>query len=229
MQQLPVFVPSYNLKKTRFLYADNLIGEELLGPEMLDISDSCCLRRDRYHCMNNDFPDLFGEQTWTEIRPYVGKAISGTKEEWTQNLNFAKQLCYANHAQYQDLCYIQDNYKQYSMWYLKKFRNNLCHKGSVPAEQNHSSLKALLGKGGTLDLLTNVKKLLERQHQLNAARNSKRNELHLVSDRYRGKKATGYDNIADIEAKKVLSKFAYEEYKLILSKSTKLCHHVGKD
>ena len=47
---LPKFQPRQCLSYTRFMFANDLIGEELLS--MLGIGDSCTLRADYHHCVS---------------------------------------------------------------------------------------------------------------------------------------------------------------------------------
>ena len=84
--------------------------------------------------------------------------------------------------------------------------------GSVAAEQNHSSIKSYLGKGGTLLLLDNVRKIIESDHQHNAERCSKRNALLVrSSDQYKSDR-NGLLNRVDTEAKLALSQYAYTQH-----------------
>ena len=48
-------------------------------------------------------------------------------------------------------------------WFLKKIEGNLLLHGSVPAEQNHSSVAAHLGFGASWSVVEQVSKLLECQ------------------------------------------------------------------
>ena len=64
--QLEKVGPLYKLKSTRFIFADQLITEELLT--MLDITETCILRADQFHLFTHVFPTFleprFGVQPW---------------------------------------------------------------------------------------------------------------------------------------------------------------------
>ena len=90
------------------------------------------------------------------------------------------------------------------MWSYKENRGHLdCH-GSVAAEQNHSSIESYMGKGRTLLLLDNVRKIIERDHQHNAERCTKRKTLLVCSfDIYKSKR-NGFLNQVDTDTKCIL-------------------------
>ena len=62
LRKLECFEPDYSLKQTRFIFADNLVTEELL--HMLGINQTCQLRADSHHCLHEDWPKLFGDRLW---------------------------------------------------------------------------------------------------------------------------------------------------------------------
>ena len=97
------FELNYKLVDTRFLFADNKATNQLLL--MLKISESCTLRADSYHCLEIDWPDLFGEKTWTEegLHVWVKRMIYGTEGEWHQSFLEAKKIVSGNNDQFQHL------------------------------------------------------------------------------------------------------------------------------
>ena len=63
MEQLEFVKPVYKLESTRFIFADQLITEELLT--ILDITEACILRADQFHLFNHVFPTFFGPTIWS--------------------------------------------------------------------------------------------------------------------------------------------------------------------
>ena len=115
------------------------------------------------------------------------------------------------------------------MCWLMLHRGNMNLGGSTPAEQNHSSIKvALGGEASTLSLVENVRKLLERDSRRATEKAELRNRLYLFSDRYKSE-FTGFQNKADVDAKKTLSDFAYKKFKNFLRWSITKSSHVSSD
>ena len=90
LHDLPKFEPRHCLSCAQFMFADGLIGEELLST--LDITDSCTLRADCLHCVSEDFPKLFGDATWFNFFwSHAIAALKGTETEWNENFSRTKK------------------------------------------------------------------------------------------------------------------------------------------
>ena len=133
------------------------------------------------------FPTFFRLVIWSStLASLLRSMLNGDHITWTRCYREASILIQHNNAQFEYLRKIFINPKRYSMWAYRENRGHLNRHGSVAAEQNHSSIKSYLGKGGTLSLLDNVRKIIERDHQHNAERCSKRNALLVrSSDQYK--------------------------------------------
>ena len=80
---------------------------------------------------------------------------------------------------------IYDNPGYYAGYHLKQIVGNLQVNGSVSAEQNHSSIKAHLGKGNHWSICENVKELLVRQQLHAKQKNADEQSLHVQSFKYK--------------------------------------------
>ena len=90
----------------------------------------------------------------------------------------------SNNTHFECLQRIHSTPQKYAMWWFRQFRGNQNYKGSTPAEQNNSSIKAFLGTGGILSLLENINKLIDRHIQHNKDRKHMSNELFVRSSSY---------------------------------------------
>ena len=96
------------------------------------------------------------------------------------------------------------------MWhYQSNYRGNQRYQGLAPMEQNHSSVKAYLGKGGTLSFFENVRKLFKRHLQHSKERCRMADNLLVCLIRYVETKHVGILNIMDNDAKKSISSCIY--------------------
>ena len=114
------------------------------------------------------------------------------------------------------------------MWSYKENCGHLNRHGSVAAEQNHSGIKSYMGKGGTLSLLDNVRKITEWDHQYNAKHCTKRNALLFCSFGTYKSKQNGFLNQVDTDAKHILSRYSsnihckiQDEYEYITNVETR--------
>ena len=96
--------------------------------------------------------------------------------------------------------------------------------GSAPAEQNHSSVVAHLGKGANWGVAEHISHMLKRQIHLTKARREKENSRFVQTHRFKSK--LGMD---DETAKKSLSKFAYEELFTKEFRKCKKLEHLNQD
>jgi hypothetical protein len=70
-------------------------------------------------------------------------------------------------------------------WFLKKIEGNFLLHGSVPAEQNHSSVAAHLGAGAICCVAEQVEKLLLRQLHLTAKQRHKDSQAFIATVNYK--------------------------------------------
>jgi hydrogenase maturation factor len=92
--------------------------------------------------------------------------------------------------------------------------------GSAPAEQNHSSVVAHLGKGANWGVAEHLSHMLQRKIHLTRLCQEKGNSQFVLTHRYKSKLG-----INDETAKKSLSTFAYDQlFTQEFHKSKKLQH-----
>jgi hypothetical protein len=107
---------------------------------------------------------------------------------------------------------IHDNPSYYSGHILNDMEGSLGKKGDSHAEQNHSSIVAHMGKGGTLNLAEQVCALLNR-HKSNTLRRSQAEwALIITASKYKSTYSSPTESRDDVDAKHTLSMFAYKKY-----------------
>ena len=223
LSNLEVFEPLYSLKLTRFMFADNLVTDNLL--RQLNILETCTLRGDFWHLTKEVWPKLFGGKLWTnrQLGSRITKMVKGSREDWNKCYEEAKNIVIGNQEQFENLRDIYNNPNKYANWWLREHRCTLGRLGSTPAEQNHSSVAIYIGAGATLSLLENANKLLRRQDEHNRQRCTERNKVEVASYIYRSKLRDN-DKQADEEGKKHLAPFAYKKLLEIMQQSHSLTH-----
>jgi hypothetical protein len=92
--------------------------------------------------------------------------LLGSKKEWEISYVAAKQHLEGDSNKVSLLNSIHDNPKYYAAWYLWTIQGNLMLNGLVPAEQNHSSVVAHLGKGANWGVAEHLSHMLKRQIHL---------------------------------------------------------------
>ena len=82
LQQLEIFEPQYPLSSTRFLFADNLITDDLLVK--LGKTHTCTRQSDHYHLFANVFPDFLGDYVFfqKELKQVLMAMLTDDQEEW---------------------------------------------------------------------------------------------------------------------------------------------------
>ena len=86
--------------------------------------------------------------------------LSGTKDEWETSYSSAKTHLLNDAEKFSALEEIYQDPSHYAGWFLKKIEGNLFLNGSIPAEQNHSSVAAHLGARASWSVVEQVSKLL---------------------------------------------------------------------
>ena len=191
------------------VYADGLLTERFLTD--LGISDSCILHVDYYHLFNEVWPksENFGKKCFTLIKDYLKSMLeSSTLEKWDMAYHFAKVILrpYPKKLELLDKIHSKPGY--YSSFYSRVIEGNLRLLGSVPAEQNHGSVVAHLGKGAIWDIWEQLKTICQG-HQHNCDQEAKE-EAKLTVSSHRFTSIFDHELAnEDVNAKQSLSGYAY--------------------
>jgi hypothetical protein len=207
-QMLVEMEPRFTLNSIKIIFGDQALTDQILYD--LGIEDTCILRGDYYHLINEVWPHTFGIRLYQKIRGHMDRMLLGSKEEWEHAYSSAKTHLLSDAEKFSSLEEIYNNPSHYAGWFLKKIEGNLFLNGSVPAEQNHSSVAAHLGSGASWSVVEQVSKLLSRQTHLSSKRRQEESQAYVCHLKYKSKlpDKAGAD---DEEAKKQLSFFAYRK------------------
>jgi hypothetical protein len=126
----------------------------------------------------------------------------------------AKQHLLHDAGKFSSLEQIYNNPSHFAGWFLKKIEGNLLLHGSVPAEQNHSSVAAHLGAGASWSVAEQVEKLLKRQCHLTAKRRHKDSQAFVANMNYKSQ-LQDQDAFDDEAAKQQLSQYGYNKLFLV--------------
>ncbi len=145
---------------------------------------------------------------YQKIRGYLDRVLLGSKAEWELSYTSAKTHLLRDAEKFSHLEEIYNNPSHYAGWFLRTVEGNLLLNGSVPAEQNHSSVAAHLGGGASWSVVEQVSKLLSRQTHLSSKRRQQESQAYVRHLKYKSKHI---DQAAadDEDAKKQLSHWAY--------------------
>ena len=201
----------------KLIFGDDFLTDALLVK--LGINNTCILCSDFFHCLKLTWPKYFGPVIWAKISNSMSALLyAATEETWQSCFEIVKsqvQKCgQTRFAEYIETR-IYNNPKRYSSYFLKKIEGNRLFKGSTPAEQNHSSNIARLGKGATWELAKQASELLQRDRDLSQQKANKDIEW------FHGNEVFVSNDDDDIIARKLLSKYAYEELWLNVMKQAK--------
>jgi hypothetical protein len=105
-------------------------------------------------------------------------------------------------------------------WFLKKIEGNLLLHGSVPTEQNHSSVAAHLGAGASRSVVEQVEKLLYWQLHLTAKRRHKDSQAFVATVNYKSR-LQDQDAFDDEAAKKQLAQYGYDKLFIVEYKTSR--------
>ena len=216
-------VPQWNLCNLKLIFADQLNIQTLI--DNIGIQESCTLRCDYYHLMQEVFPEFFPKALWdTKLKHLLERMLMSEHKTMADKYYKEAKAVVAhdgNLAEY--LKKIHDNPQYYAYWYLLKIPGNLHKKGSTPAEANHSSLCSHLGLGANWFLPEEIKHLLERDR----LKNNQRNEEEIWWNQHT------YNTLPSDEhylAKQCLSKYAYTQlYKKCIDRARMLQSEVMGD
>lgn len=209
LSSMSTMEPQFQLSEVRLIFADQLITTALL--DVLNISESCILRGDYHHLMNEVWPEKFGKGPFYQhLRPHLDCMLKGTQTEWEQAYQDASDILIGDAEKFSRLEEIYKNPRYYAAWYLRKIEGNLLLAGSVPAEQNHSSTTARLGKGAAWSVVKHVERLIARQQDIMKQRREEDNRLYVFADRYKSD-LNGPNKGPDELARKELSQYGFKE------------------
>lgn len=126
--------PRFQLSNIRFIFGDQGITQSLL--ETLGIDQSCTLRGDFHHLIDEVFPDMFGIHKFTIISGHLSNMLLGSQTEWENSYAAAKELLAGDAEQVSLLNSIHEDPKYYASWHLRKKKETLC--SMVPSPQNRT-------------------------------------------------------------------------------------------
>ena len=135
------------MKDIKTLFGDQFLTETLL--EKLGINKTCLLQGDYYHLMHKVWPksENFGPVVMAQVKNVLRRMLKcKTEEEWNQSYTNTVEVVKNN----PDMVSLLDNIKSkpsyYAGYWLRGVEYNLYMNGDAPAEQNHASNVAYLGR-----------------------------------------------------------------------------------
>lgn len=124
LESMAKMEPRFHLSGVCLIFADQLITVSLL--QQLNISDTCLLRGDYHHLMNEVWPDKFGSgMFYQHLRPHLDRLLKGTKSEWEQAYSDASDILLGDASKFSRLEEIYNNPGYYAGWYVRKVEGNL--------------------------------------------------------------------------------------------------------
>jgi hypothetical protein len=219
---------AFELKNVRIIFADQLISDAVLVE--LGMKETCTLRCDYYHLLQEDWFKYFDAHTYSKVRPCLDKMLLSWTEDEYRNAYLCAMPHVQDNADY--ATYLMKIYKKpeyYAGYYLRAIEGNLELKGSVPAEQNHASIVAHLGKGANWSVVEHTSQLCNRQAHMARKFRELDNRLHVGVSRYKSD-YVGSKKINDELAKKSLSDWAYTKLFVSVCKSAEKldCHETDE-
>jgi hypothetical protein len=154
--------------------------------------------------------------------------LSGSKEEWDLSYSSAKSFLLHDAEKLSALEKIHKNPTHFVGWFLKTTECTIFLHGSVPADQNHSSVAAHLGSGASWSVVEQVSKLLDRQRHLTKKRGDKEGRAHVRSFNYKSN-LQDQASLDDEMAKKQLSRYTYNKLWLVEYKTSCRLQFVTRD
>jgi hypothetical protein len=167
-QMLVEMEPRYSLDRIQIIFGDQALTNQILVD--LRIEETCTLQGDYYHLINEVWPATFGVHLYQRICGHLDRMLLGTKDEWEVSYSSAKTHLLNDAEKFSALEEIYQDPSHYAGWFLKEIEGNVFLNGSVPAKQNHSSVAAHLGAGGSWSIVEQVFKLLSPQTHLSSKR-----------------------------------------------------------
>jgi hypothetical protein len=221
VQMMHEMEPQFPLSQICLIFGDQGMIMQPLLATLLGIMQTCLLKGDYHHLIDEVFPAQFGIHSYTIIAGHLTTMLLGSQQqEWETYYAAGKEHLVGDAKKVSLLNNIHQNPQYYASWYLRKICGNLMLTGSAPAEQNHSSVVAHLGKGANWGIAEHLSHMLKRQNHLTKLSQEKENSRFVLTHRYKSK--LGMD---DEMAKKSLLAFAYDQlFAKEFCKSKKLQH-----
>jgi len=119
---------------------------------------------------------------------------------------------------------VYNNPQYYSGYYLRSITCNLRFRGSVPAEQNHSSIIRFLGESASYTITEQIVKLLERA-EVHYNATCRAEDLNNLQAQKHLSKFDGHLKKEDMLARRTLSYYAYTNLFLKNLKKSSLLQH----
>lgn len=227
LERMAEMEPRFHLSSIKLIFADEFISENILVD--LGIQNTCTLRGDYHHLLNEVWVETFGKFLCSKMREYLKLMLMGTKHEWEFAYEECKLLLSEDAQKMSSLQEIYSNPKYFAGWYLRQMEENLNVNGSVPAEQNHSSISSHLGKGASWCIAEHIKNLIVRQRNLTTQRRTREAERVQTTNCYKSDRGD-QKGIDDDSAIRCFSKWAYEKLYLVETRKIfHLAHEVRED
>jgi hypothetical protein len=195
----------------RFVFGDLKIRPKLL----LDTGMvNAQLRGDNWHLLNEVWPkrESFGH-SYQSIAPFLRTMLeSKTIRDWDLGYSSAKIILQTDPEKVSKLDDIYQNPSYYAGYKLCEADGSLGRQGDSHAEQNHASIVAYIGKGGTFDLAEQVEKLMERHQAKVRQRMNNDADLTIRINKFTSQFRTHQDKTNDANAHAHLSSYAYKTF-----------------
>jgi hypothetical protein len=185
VQMLVEMEPRFQLNFIKMIFGDQALTDQILID--LGISHTCLLRGDYHHLINKVWPHTFGTHLYQRIRGDLDRMLLGAKAEWELAYTSAKNHLLHDAEKFSALEKIYGNPSHFAGWYLRTIEGNLLLNGSVPAEQNYSSVAAHLGAGASWSIVEQVTKLLLWQTHLTTKRQEKNTQAFVGTRNYKSR------------------------------------------
>jgi hypothetical protein len=212
IQALKTMEPRWDASGVKLLFGDMKVTQKLLDSAGLY---SCRLRGDMWHLLNEVWPHQhsFGRTAFDQIGNFLRLMVTcETEAEWEFAYQSARKVLADDPEKCSKLDAIHSNPSYYSGHILHDMEGSLGKKGDSHAEQNHSSIVAHLGKGGTLNLAEQVCGLLNRHKSNTLRRQQAEWALTITASKYKSTYRSPTECRDDVLAKQALSMFAYKKY-----------------
>ncbi len=221
IKALKTMEPRWEPSGVKLLFGDMKVTQTLLDSAGLH---SCRLRGDMWHLLNEVWPHQhsFGRTAFDQISNFLRLMITcDTEAEWEFAYESARKVLADDPEKCSKLDAIHSNPSYFSGHVLNEMEGSLGKKGDSHAEQNHSSIVAHLGKGGTLNLAEQVCGLLNRHKSNTLCRQQAEWALTISASKYKSTYRSPTECRDDVMAKQSLSMFAYKKY-------TESLHHARR-
>ena len=203
----------FELEKVKFIFSDQKVTDTLL--EQLGITDSCTLRWDAWHLMNEVWPKRtnFGNQ-FVHIKNYLQAMLySRDENEWDDAFYNARRIIIHNTEMADKLTSIYNDPSHYAGYYLSRIKSGSLGKhGDSHSEQNHGSIVAYMGQGGSLSIKEQIESLMKRHQNRVRQKTTKESSLRVRLELPYTSLFDDYEGVADNAARQVLSEHAYNKF-----------------